>query len=934
MTAPAGPQATQTDDSSYPTFLRALERDAVVTRRIEAGARSDPGSPPEIGLALSGGGIRSATFCLGVLQALARADLLKEVDFMSTVSGGGYIGAFLGGLYSRGREGEAKADARSRRRAQLIGTPEAYDSFEVGWLRANGRYLAPNGAGASWLAGAILLRNWVAVGVVLTSFATTLAFATELLHLGINAFQQRLVTCAPLSEAWTAIADSASPLFVLPIAVILFAAIPLGVGYWFVPVRETGPIRAVALLVGLFSLLGGGWLASHGDRASPSHVAGLGVSISLFLAIVAWGLLGRDLDHDGVARHRFSALLRTALVVALVLSAIALCDAIGAAVYAVLWMHHKPAFLRLVASFYGAASFIVLGGHRILAMLGSKRAPRAKLPLPILTTGVGGALLLLGGALVSVVSHAVVWQGESTATCTCAPVKYALCGLFASAALTVPMGLIFAFVNESSLASFYAARLTRAYLGASNPERVTAATRGRAATEPLPNDQISMAKYRPHENGGPLHLINVTVNETVDPRLEENQPDRHGVPLAIGPCGMSVGVRHHARNEPEKRTSSTEPLRFVNPTGDPKAFAVFPKFVGNTRKREEAATATKTDGKASSIEPENLQLGEWIAISGAAVAPGLGSRTRLGNSLLLTLFNLRLGYWWDSGIEPSSRPGATVPRGARAVLAAFAKVSPVYSGLLSELLGRFPGTASRRWYLSDGGHFDNTACYELLRRKLPVIVLCDAGTDPDYALGDLSNLVRLARLDFGAEITFLDATELADEVDPSLGRYIAPLEELGRVRPMERVPRAEAPHAALARIRYRNGDEGRLLVLKPTLCGGEPLDVRNYGATHPDFPHESTADQFFDDAQWEAYRRLGEHIATCVLGMPSHGPETRRWPPRHLRPLAQDAVAAVAHSTAGDAAAPAPVTPPRVGIFPTTTGNDSLCSRGSVRPRP
>ncbi|HTS42614.1 MAG TPA: patatin-like phospholipase family protein, partial [Xanthobacteraceae bacterium] len=48
-----------------------------------------------VGLSLSGGGIRSASFCLGVLQALNAHGLLKKVDYLSTVSGGGYIGTSM-----------------------------------------------------------------------------------------------------------------------------------------------------------------------------------------------------------------------------------------------------------------------------------------------------------------------------------------------------------------------------------------------------------------------------------------------------------------------------------------------------------------------------------------------------------------------------------------------------------------------------------------------------------------------------------------------------------------------------------------------------------------------------------------------------------------------------------------------------------------------
>ena len=61
-----------------------------------------------VGLALSGGGIRSATFSLGVMQALAKNDLMKYVDILSTVSGGGYIGASLTWLTS-GQAGSVQA---------------------------------------------------------------------------------------------------------------------------------------------------------------------------------------------------------------------------------------------------------------------------------------------------------------------------------------------------------------------------------------------------------------------------------------------------------------------------------------------------------------------------------------------------------------------------------------------------------------------------------------------------------------------------------------------------------------------------------------------------------------------------------------------------------------------------------------------------------
>ena len=72
-------------------------------------------------------------------------------------------------------------------------------------------------------------------------------------------------------------------------------------------------------------------------------------------------------------------------------------------------------------------------------------------------------------------------------------------------------------------------------------------------------------------------------------------------------------------------------------------------------------------------------------------------------------------------------------------------------------------------------------------------------------------------------------------------------------------------HAALARVTYRDGSVGRIVYVKASLTGNEPADVLQYHAAHPDFPHETTSDQFFDEAQWESYRRLGEWVGGVVL---------------------------------------------------------------------
>lgn len=71
-------------------------------------------------------------------------------------------------------------------------------------------------------------------------------------------------------------------------------------------------------------------------------------------------------------------------------------------------------------------------------------------------------------------------------------------------------------------------------------------------------------------------------------------------------------------------------------------------------------------------------------------------------------------------------------------------------------------------------------------------------------------------------------------------------------------------HHAIGRIYYAEGEEGTLVYIKASLTGDEGLTIRTYAGTSPAFPHESTADQFFGEEQFEAYRALGEHIARGI----------------------------------------------------------------------
>ena len=58
-------------------------------------------------------------------------------------------------------------------------------------------------------------------------------------------------------------------------------------------------------------------------------------------------------------------------------------------------------------------------------------------------------------------------------------------------------------------------------------------------------------------------------------------------------------------------------------------------------------------------------------------------------------------------------------------------------------------------------------------------------------------------------------------------------------------------------IHYPDGTKGRLIYIKSGMTGEEPQDILAYKVAHPAFPHQSTADQWFDESQFESYRALG-----------------------------------------------------------------------------
>lgn len=230
---------------------------------------------------------------------------------------------------------------------------------------------------------------------------------------------------------------------------------------------------------------------------------------------------------------------------------------------------------------------------------------------------------------------------------------------------------------------------------------------------------------------------------------------------------------------------------------------------------------------------QHLNLGTAMAISGAAAAPNMGVTTIKPLMFIMTLLNIRLGYWLPnpSLFEKSSWRG----RMYRKVFLRGAGAGYLWKEALGAVdeKGGFVN-------VSDGGHLENLGVYELLRRHCKLIIAVDGEADPDLSFGSLVRLIRYARIDMGIEIE-IDLTEIR------LGQ-----DNLSR------------KHWALATIDYGEQQKGRLLYIKSSVTGDESDDIRDYRSRNPVFPHESTADQFFSEDQFEAYRSLGFHIADGI----------------------------------------------------------------------
>ncbi len=378
-------------------------------------------------------------------------------------------------------------------------------------------------------------------------------------------------------------------------------------------------------------------------------------------------------------------------------------------------------------------------------------------------------------------------------------------------------------VNRFSLHSLYANRLIRCYLGASlrdaNTDNFNVATAVK-----IPRRANTFSGFDSNDD---MPLVNL--------RCEVVTTSKKDVATELGDKTTPYYGPFPLFNTTLNIVDNTE-LAHLDRRGE--SFVLTPDYCGNESTGYGLLNGgnSRTDERLTDQHGKfwNLTVGRAITISGAAVDPNMANYYSVQFTAFLTILNARLGWWIEN------------PRHHKLKLTTWEATPPVGSWhYVKELLGLTDAKQSSV-HLSDGGHYENTGAYELIRRRCRFVLLVDAAENPDNTSENLANLIRLVHTDFGIRIQ-IDTT------------------------PLKRGPDGRTQwHCAIGTIRYDEIDVGgvigTLLFVRSSLSGDEPSDIKNFANVTPVFPHHPTSDQFFDEAQFESYRGLGYHIGMSVLG--------------------------------------------------------------------
>ena len=822
---------------------------------------------PEQGVALciSGGGIRSATFGLGVLQGLAKKRILKRFHYLSTVSGGGYIGSWLSAwVYRKGADHVMEALANS----------DTNEPLEIRHLRRFSNYLTPKLGLLSqdtWCLVSIVIRNLLLNWLVLLPllFAALLPPRIVLAFMGLKYIDwgvqyaaiatlaavlcivvALLIQCTSSSakSGFSAATEkgrrrfsrSQQLLFYSTRILLIGAAIlaPLELteqarnDYWksqlaFISKALPWVAGAVAAVFVLYSLF---WIhfRTLGVLLRLSNALLLGVTLLMLLfRVLVQCPCTYFIGHESLIVCFLSPLFIVSLTLSgyLVtgLTHIDLTDENRE------WLSSLGGWLLSLALVWTFASTLALFGpelfyHGMYEKMGLDPSIASVVQYS------GGA-----GAIGSAIMTALGGFGDRTTAGRTDPGVLSVVAKLGLPAFIVLFALLLSWAADPLLVSIGATPST-----ASSHQELVTSTKPWKLLWLFGGAVIGSLFFSRFIGINKFSLHAFYRNRLIRAYLGASNPARRPHPITGFDASDNLPMHKLRKNR--------QPLHVVNMAlnlvGDnelawqerkAESFVSTALFTGAERQwlnsaREACEPLGYRDSKYyGGMTDGPTTLGTAMAISGAAANPNMGYSSSPLLTFVLTLFNARLGWWLGN---PGIEGGGARPSWRRS--------GPAF-GLFYLLAEAFGLTTDKRRYvnLSDGGHFDNLGLYEMIRRECRHIVVIDAGCDGDSGFSDLGNAVRKCRIDFGVSIEF----------DESFRDLVA-----------------KQRRWVIARINYKSDPPGHLLYIKPMMLdrSDEPADVISYHAKHPQFPHDSTVDQFYSESQFESYRQLGLHTAMSV----------------------------------------------------------------------
>ncbi len=829
--------------------VKAAERSYLNRRREENGLADLEEDPGLWGLALSGGGVRSATFGLGLLQALMGKDRMKRFDYLSTVSGGGYIGSCLSSLLSNrtdtGVEPHNSPFNGLRELDDYQDPPHTQLSVrhQIHHLRTHGEYLIPRSGLLSRDVQRALGSSLSGVGHTLILFALFFVVAVATTHLILTAVDQDFSSLAPAFELGSIHGGEGL------IGGLDYVLSVLGAWYGerlVPPLRDSigAAVQNWELLIAM-GALGAFWclawfvrgtrlaLSFHSTEVQPGDSTRAGWTPEeeresrfvrsfnfwsvLVVLVVTLGLAVNFRISEGSASFLTGLFLPLAFSIGGFALTHLLTYAAESRFALKAWRgggrQMESRFRRsLYGSLRGACIYgaiVALGLPVLLVFLFSL----SDLPLKLFLSlgalawayfasrkGGGPSTSQLGGWVKRPLANLAVLLFLAFAFAQVSAWLMALYNLGSpedtwlyclGAALValIPFVLLGTYVDANRVSPhyFYRDRLTEAYLKTDARTRRPGDSRqGMPLTVLRDDEDLRMSELGRDNNKGPYHLIVAALNLSGSEELN-------------------------------RKSFLSEHFIFSR------------EYIGS-----------KVTGwvKTEAYRANTTRLARAMAISAAAVGSVMGRHTFGAQAFVSTLFNLRLGYWMENpwhyrgGVpeRPRSRP----------------TFWPSY--LLREIFGR-TSARTRLVNVSDGGHTgDNLGLLPLLRRRCSTILVSDAEADGDYTFGSLNNAVRLALTEENIRID-LDLTPIMTREETESGFQSS---EGSLVEGKIHYPATPSGEKA---------STGRLIFLKASVSGTRvPVHVANYAKEQAAFPHQTTADQFFDDAQFEAYRALGEYL--------------------------------------------------------------------------